>query len=179
MVQSLLSLFRIRAGDDLKEDDKEFFSKGLAAGQHRINSVLADLGNHTILSNLSIIRFSTHQAASIYINLALRDIVSAAEMHHIMVKRLKAILEHGGNEIILTWADNLGVLLWTAFIGVATAMNWPERKFFVNILSQLRDCLLLSSLEQFMDTLKRFAWLDEFCMAHSRTLWNELEARRG
>jgi hypothetical protein len=35
-------------------------------------------------------------------NLALRDIVPAAEMHHFMVKRLKAILEHGGNEIIVT-----------------------------------------------------------------------------
>jgi hypothetical protein len=108
-------------------------------------------------------------------NLALRDIVAAAEMHHIMVKRLKRILEHGGNEVILTWGDNLEALLWTAFVGGAAATYWPERKFFVDIISQVRNCFLISSLEQFRDTLKRFAWLDKFCLSHSRDLLNDTE----
>lgn len=139
----------------MKEDDKVIFSNELAASQSRINHALMDLGNHTTLSSLSIVRFSIHQDASIYINLALRDIVTAAEMHHIIVKRLKHVLEHGDNEIILTWSDNLEVLLWTTFIGDAAATYWPEKKFFVNIISQVRNCFLILSLEQFRDTLKR------------------------
>jgi hypothetical protein len=175
LVQTIQKLSRIMAGQDLKEDDKAFFSNELAASQSRINRALVDLRNHTTLSSLSIVRFSIHQAASIYINLALRDIVAAAEMHHIMVKRLKHILEHGGNEIILTWSDNLEALLWTAFIGGAAATYWPERKFFVNIILQVRNCFLILSLEQFRDTLKHFAWLDKFCLSHSRALWNNKE----
>lgn len=179
MVQSLRRLSTIMSGQDLNEYDKNPFSNEITAGQSRINRVLVDLGSHNPLFGLSIMRFSIHEAASLYTNLALRDIVAMAEMHHIMAKRLKAILEYGGSDIILTWGDNLEELIWTAFVGAAAATYWPERKFFVNILSQVRDSLLLSTSEQFRDNLKRFAWLDKFCMAHSRALWDEAGAHLG
>jgi len=44
LVQTLQKLSRIMAGQDLKEDDKAFFSNELAASQSRINCALVDLG---------------------------------------------------------------------------------------------------------------------------------------
>jgi hypothetical protein len=61
LVQNLQKLSTIMTGQDLKEDDKVFFSNGLAASQNRINRVLVDLGNHTALSSLSVICFSIRQ----------------------------------------------------------------------------------------------------------------------
>src|SRR5438034_9910532 len=102
-------------------------------------------------------------------NLSLREIPLNAELHYIMVRRLKAIMEEGGNNILLTWDSSLARLLWVAFIGGAAALKRPGRAFFVDILQQLRDSLQISSLKQFQDMLKTFGWLKAFSEPHSIT----------
>jgi hypothetical protein len=107
------------ADQDLKESGKTVFSHELAIGQNRINRVLVAVGYDTTLSNLLIIRFSTHLAASIlYESSTTRhsDCSRDAPYHG---ERLKAVLELDGNEIVVSCCANLEALLWIAFVGGA------------------------------------------------------------
>jgi hypothetical protein len=160
----------------LSQEDRDFLSAGIATTHHRLASMLGDLELNGKPQDSSFTYKSHYLAALIYINLSLREISPNAEMHHIMVSRLRAFLEEGGSDITVTWKSSLERLLWVAFIGGAAARKWPERIFFVQMLRQLKDLLLVSSLSQFQEMLQSFGCLRVFSKPHSRALWFEMEA---
>src|SRR5436190_10351461 len=169
--QRLLILSKTMDQQDLSQEDRAFLSAGIATAQHDLANLLADLELDETTQVSSFTRKSSHLAVLIFINLSLRQIVPNAGIHYIMVGRLKAIMEEGGNNILSTWDSDLKRLLWVAFIGGAAAPKRPDKSFFVKILQQLRDSLLISSLRQFQDILKAFGWVKAFSAPHSIALW--------
>lgn len=177
--RDLLILSSIAERQSLQPDDKEFFSLSVTASQYRIVNTLGELEEPTMLASTSFVHRSNHLAALIYTNTALRDIVLSADMHHTMVKRLKAILEEGetgNNDITISWDDQPERLVWIAFVGGSVSENRPERLFFVNLLLQVTSLLMISSLEQFKNIIRGFGWREKFSVAHCLALWTEIQA---
>jgi hypothetical protein len=160
----------------LDPDDREFFALVIGTSQYRIVTILGDLEDPTTFSTSSFVHRSNHIAALLYLHSALREIVQGSTMQHHIVKRLKAALDEAGEDIILKWDDKLERLLWIAFNGGAAVEKIPERAFFVNILVQVTNLMMLSSLESFRSVIKRFGWVESFSAPHSFALWKEIQS---
>ncbi len=160
--------------EDLSPGDRAFLSAGIATTQYHLANLLGDLELDKTCQAFSFARKSSYLAALLYINLSLRQILPNAEIHYIMVSRLKAVMKQGGNNILSNWDSSLQRLVWVAFIGGAAALKRPDKAFFVQILRRLRDSLPISSLKQFQDMLKGFGWLKAFSEPQSITLWLEM-----
>lgn len=172
--QRLQELSKTMDQENLSQQDRAFLSAGIATTQHRLANLLGDLELNKTCETSSFTRKSSYLAALIYINLSLREILPKAELHSIMVSRLKAIMKEGGTNILSTWNSSPQRLLWVAFIGGSAALKRPDKVFFIDILRQLKRPLQISSLGQFQDPLKAFGWLRSFSEPHSVTLWLEM-----
>jgi hypothetical protein len=159
----------------LSKDDAVFLATGISRTHYHIVSTLGDLEDMNTGPPSRFELRAQHLAALLYIDLALREILPTATMHYVMVKRLKIILEEGANNILMRWDDSLEQLLWIAFIGAAAADVWPEKAFFIRVLAQAKDAMMISSFNQFQNILKGFGWLRSFNEAHSLASWTEID----
>lgn len=148
----------------------------------------------------TIPRRVTLLASSLFIDLALRQLVPQAEMHTIVASRLKDVLcllspdkNPSPRSIVIHWKDTMERLLWISFVGGAASSHSAShpykinahgeatsgrvelRQFFVALLVEIRDALLLTNLDQMRIVLKMFGWVEAWAGEHSGSLWGEME----
>ena len=126
-----------------------------------------------IFSSL-LYRNATSISFCIYINMVLRKLPVRAMLHCTMAMHLKSELEKPGNELLLSWASNLELLLWVLFIGATGTIGSTERTYFINHLRLVITELHVTSFENFVKKLRLTVWSEAFCFPQSKVLWKEM-----
>ena len=171
--------------DNKCTDGKElvYFSAAIFNTQYQITTFTARnifVENHShnleasrTFSSL-LYRNATSVSFCIYINMVLRKLPLRAVLHCTMATHLKSHLEKSGNELLLSWASNLELLLWVLFIGAAATIGSNERTYFVNHLKLVIMELQVTTLESFVRKLRLTVWSEAFCFPQSEVLWKEM-----
>jgi hypothetical protein len=161
--------------ETLSREDRIFLASGIGTTQHNIASMLGAIELGKVDESSSGTHIAYYLAALLYMNLALREMLPNAEMHTVIMDRLRRVMTEDGEHLLLTWDSSAERLLWVAFMGAAAAHGRTARPFFLNVLQRLRKLLQIEHLEQFQDILRTFGWRKGFSEPHAALIWTEME----